>query len=141
MIEVILAVTTAFFLATTFLAVHQKMKAEEARDEAVKAATAAHLRLNHARSTVAPLAWSWDIVEAGSLDGLLPVAVTRLRHFLVSAFSSIQQAADMDDLAMAETMERVPEPPRRLPRYPQVPPYLASPEDVANIPPMPEAGQ
>lgn len=140
MIEVILAVTTAFFLATTFLAVHQKMKAEEARDDALAVANDATFRLNRAREAIAPLSWAWDVVETMT-GGVGGTVATKLRHYLVSAFSSIQMAADLDDLGMAETMETVPEPPRRLPRYPQVPPYLASPADVANIPPMPGSGQ
>lgn len=139
MVVTILAATTALFLATTFVAVHQKMKAEEARDEAEKEALAAVGRLGSAHAALVPLTWSWEILEGGRL----PTGgdVTKLRHHLVNVFSTLQVALDQDDLAMAETMATIPEPPRRLPRYPQVPPYLASPEDVANVPPMPEGGR
>lgn len=135
----ILALTTLFFIATTVVAVKQKMTAEEDRDKAFALADAAGRRLDSAKATVTPLVWAWDVVE-NSVAGGTP-SVQKLRHYLVNAFSSIQQATDLDDLDMAEVMETVPEPPRRLPRYPQVPPYLASPADVANIPPMPEAGR
>lgn len=135
MIVTVLAVTTALFLATTVVAVHQKMKAEEARDEAQKEAGDASVRLQSAAQAVVPLTWAWDVVES-SVAGETP-SVQKLRHYLVNAFTSLQLALDRDDLAMTEAMESVPEPPRRLPRYPQVPPYLASPADVANVPPMP----
>jgi len=128
-IAIVLALTTALFLATTAVAIQQKQKAEEDLDDAEMRAAHAHELLDHATDAIEPLAWAWDVVES-SVAGETP-SVQKLRHFFIGAFRSVQAAAGLDDLEMADVMARVSEPPRRLPKYPQVPTYLASPEDVA----------
>lgn len=65
--------------------------------------------------------WAW--MEHSHTD-------PRLRHFLIGVIGSIQQALELDDRQMAEAIERMPDPPRRIPTRVQAPPYLAGPEDV-----------
>lgn len=78
----------------------------------------------HVERMVVPLTWAW--IE-GQDD-------PRLRHALIAAFSEVQAILAVEDVEMADRIEAAPEPPRRLPRYAPVPPYLATPEDVAGVP-------
>lgn len=75
---------------------------------------------------VTPLSWAWD--EFGAEGD------SRLRHHLTQALVTVQGGLAADDVEMTDRMAEVPDAPRRLPRYPQVPPFLATPEDVAQVP-------
>ncbi len=85
------------------------------------------------RDLLVPLGWIWDHLDADLRD-LVPDA--RLRLYLVATYSTIQEALQADDLEMAEAMEaaRLHDAPRRMPRYPQVPAFLARPEDAVSMP-------
>lgn len=74
-----------------------------------------------AASMVTPLTW----IHQGSAGNLL------LRQAVTSAFSLVQSILLEDDQEMAQRIEVAPDPPRRLPKYPIIPAYLASAEDVA----------
>lgn len=77
-------------------------------------------------ASITPLVWAW--VED------TPQAATRRRVFLMSVFRNIQSALLLDDGMMGDQIEATPEPPRRMPTRPQVPPYLATAEDLAHVP-------
>lgn len=128
-VTIVLAITTVLFLATTGVAVQQKGEAEKAKEDAEMRAGYADARLQAAREALVPMAHAWDHVETRTFENMVEESSV-LRHFLVATFRSIQDATGLDDLEMAEALEAAPEPPRRLPKYPQVPTYLASPEDV-----------
>lgn len=87
---------------------------------------------DRARDILVPLTWAWDLVEdeSGRFDDI------RARLYLVAAYTEIQKALLLDDVGMTEAIEeaRGHEAPRRMPRYPQTPPYLASAQDVAGAP-------
>lgn len=93
----------------------------------------------HAEDLLVPLTWTWDAVEtlAETTTQVPPHSgdTVRLRHYLLACFQEIQKTLLQDDVEMTETMAeaRSATPPRRLPRYPQTPPYLARPEDVAGV--------
>lgn len=80
-----------------------------------------------------PLGWVWGAMKD---QDAAPHGAARLRLYLVAAYTEVQKGLLLDDLEMAEALERAAlvDPPRRLPRYPQVPAFLASPEDVAGVP-------
>lgn len=90
-------------------------------------------RLECARRSLQPLQWAYDFNQ-GYLD--LPhadaAASARMRHYLAALYSDLQDALGLDDVQMAEVRDRMrmTDPPRRLPKYPQIPPYLATPEDA-----------
>lgn len=71
-----------------------------------------------------PLTWAWE--EFGDEP--------RLKHHLTQALVTLRAGLGADDVEMADRMASVPLAPRRLPRYAQVPPFLATPEDVASVP-------
>lgn len=89
------------------------------------------------RSTLIPLVWALDEADPdrGDLNRDARGLQVRLRYYLHQAIVEVQTALGEDDMKMSETIVQVRDvlPPRRLPRYPQVPPYLATPEDVAHV--------
>lgn len=74
-----------------------------------------------AANMVTPLTWLHQESEGNRLA----------RQAVVSAFTLVQSILLEDDQEMAKRIEAAPEPPRRLPKYPILPAYLASAEDVA----------
>ena len=72
-----------------------------------------------------PITWAWEEFDGGDL---------RLRHHLTQALTTLQAGLAADDVEMTDRMAEVQDPPRRLPKYPQVPAFLATPEDVAQVP-------
>lgn len=85
----------------------------------------------HAEDLLVPLTWTWDHVEADPVEGFGP----RLRAYLVACYLEVQKMVLKDDVEMADVMVEAREhpQPRRLPTRPQVPPFLARPEDVAGV--------
>lgn len=83
---------------------------------------------------VRPLVWTWDLVS--DIETEHPEFVARVKAYLTSAFSLTADGLGSEDVEMAEIIEhaRAADPPRRIPKYPQVPPYLATPEDAVMIP-------
>ena len=73
-----------------------------------------------------PITWAWNEWAVGDDP--------RLRHHLTQALVSVQAGLAADDVEMTDRMAEVPDAPRRLPKYPQVPAFLATPEDVAQVP-------
>lgn len=80
------------------------------------------------RQAFTPLKWAWDLLGDEAFSSS-PTA-RWLRVYLASVIGTLQDALAAEDATVAEWLEKVPEPPRRLPKYPQIPPYLARPEDV-----------
>lgn len=88
----------------------------------------------HAEDLLVPLTWTYDAVT-GSAPGSIAVHPDRLRHYLVACYIEVQRALLKDDVEMTELLgaARTQPQPRRLPSRPQVPPFLATPEDVAGV--------
>lgn len=88
----------------------------------------------HAEDLLVPLTWTYDHVEA--IGEHEPASTFgRLRAYLVACYLEVQKMILKDDVEMTDAMAeaRSAQPPRRLPRYPQTPPFLARPEDAAGI--------
>lgn len=107
--------------------------------EEAKAETIAHefeeARLRqHAESVLIPLGWIRDLIGAEAGDVLLPAA--RLQAYLTQAYVEVQLSLLLDDVEMTDLVHDATAilPPRRLPKYPQTPPFLATPEDIAGVP-------
>lgn len=98
------------------------------------------------RALLVPLGWTYEMVMDQA--DVHPEFVARLRVYLHAIYGDVQGGLFATDVEMAEHRDAAAlmDPPRRLPRYPQVPPYLATVEDVAGVPsiskPMtPEQGE
>lgn len=139
-VTIVLGILAVLFLATAGLAVHRQQEAEKALDDAWEHAADLERQLRATAGMVDPLTWIWNHVETRTFENMVEESHV-VRHHLVNAFVSLRLALDLDDEEMAQVIEMAAEPPRRLPRYPQVPPFLASPEDAAQIPPMREGGR
>lgn len=85
----------------------------------------------HAEDVLVPLTWAWDWDPAGAASP----HQARLRAYLVACYLEVQKMVLKDDVEMADVMveARTHPQPRRLPTRPQVPPFLASPADVAGV--------
>lgn len=83
----------------------------------------------HAEDLLVPLTWTWDFLGDRNVLG----EDGRLRAYLVACYIEVQRALLKDDVEMTDAMveARTHPQPRRLPVRPQVPPFLASPADVA----------
>ena len=118
---IILAGLTSALVAIAIL----QARREDALEARLGALQAIHDRQEAAlRSMVTPLAW----VHLSNVDDRL------VRHGAAAAFEAVRMGLALDLDEMGGLMSEVPDPPRRMPRYPQVPPYLARPEDVAQVP-------
>jgi len=84
----------------------------------------------HVEDILVPLTWAWDLGPREGFDG-----IDRLRVYLVAAYLEAQKALLLDDVEMTEQIiaARVAVPPRRLPRYPQVPPFLAGTPNAPSL--------
>lgn len=78
-----------------------------------------------------PLTWSWDLLEA---DPDHPNHAP-LRAYLMAVYIEAQKALEADDPYMTEAIlaARETPQPRHLPKAPQVPPFLARPEDIVGL--------
>lgn len=79
-----------------------------------------------AAQMIVPLTWIHQASQVNEFEHS-----RRIHQATLSTFVFVQAILQEDDLAMASRLDAAPEPPRRLPKYVQVPPYLASAEDVA----------
>lgn len=64
-------------------------------------------------------------------------AAERPRAYMAHGIEYVRQALDVDFVRMGEIIEEIEAtyvPPRRMPRYPQIPPYLAGEADVVKMP-------
>ncbi len=124
-------------LALTSIVMGFALRAKDLDEARVQAETdgaaawfeAARLTQN-VEDLLVPLTWAWDLGPRPGTDG-----VDRLRAYLTAAYTEAQKALLKDDVEMTDAIEaaRLHAPPRRLPKYPQVPPYLATPEDAAGF--------
>lgn len=103
------------------------------RDEAIVKASNATDAL---KALLIPLGWTYEMVMDQA--DVHPEFVARLRVYLHAIYGDAQGGLQANDVEMAEYRDAAAlmDPPRRLPRYPQVPPYLATVEDVAGVPGM-----
>lgn len=112
-------------------AVGMSMRLTRAETAQVEAEDRAVAMRSAAIASVVPLSWLWQMVEA-------PEAVddARARIYLAQAFEAIREAIAADEATMADLVEEALDraQPRRLPRYPQIPSYIASPEDALAMP-------
>jgi hypothetical protein len=139
-------VTTALFIATGFCLIVTVRKKEAAEQEAFDRAWERDAYLDQRdeawaalRGLAVPLGWAYAMNEqAGPTVDI--GAVRRFRQYLASIYSYVQMGLTYTDVQMAELRDEcaLADAPRRMPRYPQVPPYLATPEDVARVGLSPE---
>lgn len=66
----------------------------------------------------------------------------RPRYFVGKALAEVQNALTYEDLQMGDLMTQVTDPPKVIPTRPVLPPWIASPDDIARpgwpgIPPVP----
>lgn len=87
-----------------------------------------------------PLGWAYNLVM--DIGQEHPEFVARARAYLVPLYLLIQRGIQATDVEMATYRDDAAliDPPRRLPKYPIIPPYLATVEDVAGVPGMLQAG-
>lgn len=93
---------------------------------------------DRARDLLVPLTWIWDSTDQVSeRDFSAALPRDRARLYLVAAYTEVQKALLLDDVEMTDALEqaRGQEPPRRMPRYPQTPPFLASVADIVGAAP------
>lgn len=113
------------FLLLAALAVLYRLKL--ARQEASYWRDCGKVLQAEAEKMVEPLSWLTQ-VEASTPKG------QRLQKVATSnAFRTLQAIMGFEDDEMADLIDRAAEPPRVLPRYPQLVPYLATPEDVLRV--------
>lgn len=133
-----LAIFAAFMAA---LAVYSRGRLVEAESEAFDAkgqmmdAQEELARTKDAvRRLTVPLGWAYVLPSVyDHPENVNPMR--ELRHYLVAIYAEVQDALHADDVQMAEVRDQAAmvDPPRRLPRYPQVPPYLATVEDALGL--------
>lgn len=104
----------------------KRRTAEADRDRAVRGADGA----------LTPLIWVWR--EENAME---PEPHARTIAFTAQALGSLQVALGLDDDIFGAVVASTVDPPRRLPKYPMIPPALARPEDVAKIPTSPPRGR
>lgn len=111
-------------LTVVALAAAELLRREAVKNE--KALLKAESELRHARAdihgAILPLVWMLDLQEDQP----------RIGTYATTALVSVRDALGATDVEMADLVDhaRLVGPPRRLPKYPQTPPFLATPEDV-----------
>lgn len=111
--------------AEAFRATGRLIDVEEERDRAADALEA----------LTVPLGWAYRSNQDGAFEG---TEDARLRFYLVAIYTEVQKGLSASDVRMAELRDQaeMQDPPRRLPTRPMIPPYLATAEDVAQVPGM-----
>lgn len=117
----VLAIVAALIAGVVFAiflrrAKSQALRAEKERDIARFALA----------QMIVPLVW----MERADLAS--PQGQRLHRSALLQVFGMAQAGLGETDAEMGERVEVVAEPPRRLPKYPIIPPWIASPQDVAS---------
>lgn len=128
---VVIAVLAAAVLILVIRLVAEVLESRRLRRELGTRSSEVDNLVCRVQDALVPLRWSWSLLSDPGYT--LSSTATRLRHHLALVVIGLQKALGWNDFTMAEWLDTVPEPPRRLPRYPVVPAYLASAEDAVGM--------